>query len=89
MLITALTWLIAIPAAYGLWLVLSEDAPERVSQRELDAANEYAVHMDDRHRARMRSTRGQDRYEWSVRFREAEHLRFVRRFRVMWDGEVA
>ena len=89
MLITLTTWLICIPAAWGLWLVLSEDAPDRVSQRELDAANEYAQHMDARHRNRMLATRGQDRYEWSVRFREAEHLRFVRRFREFWDGEVA
>ncbi len=88
-LITLATWLITIPAAWGLWLVLSEDAPERVSQRELDAANEYAVYMDTRRRARMRATRGQDAYDWHIRFREAEHLRFIRRFRIMWDGNIS
>lgn len=88
-MLIALTWLICIPAAYGLWLVLTEEPVDRVSPRELDAANEYAQHMDARHRARLKATRGQDRYEWSVRFREAEHLRFVRRFREFWDGEVA
>ena len=60
-----------------------------MSQRELDAANEYAVYMDTRRRARMRATRGQDAYDWHIRFREAEHLRFIRRFRIMWDGNIS
>ena len=29
-----------------------------------------------------------DRLAWRIRFREAEHLRYVRRFREMWDGTV-
>ena len=89
MLITALTWLIFIPAAYGLWLVLSEDAPERVGQRELDEANDLAVRHDSNRRYSSRMHRERDAYDWRIRYLGAKHLNYIRKFRSLWDGEVA
>ena len=88
MLIT-ITWLITIPAAWGLWLVLSEDAPERVSQRELEQAHEDSQVRDACFRAAMARHRGMDTYDWRIKYLTAKHECYIRKFRILWDGEVA
>ena len=88
-MLTVAIWLICIPAAYGLWLVLSEEPTDpRVTQRELHSAHEAAQNRDQRMRLGLVRTRDLDRYQWRIAYLEAERTFWIRRWRRYWDGWV-
>jgi len=86
-MLTILTWLITIPAAYGLWLVLTEEP--RITQADLDQAHQDSQLRDRRFRAGLVRHREMDTYGWRVRYLGAKHECYIRKFRILWDGEVA
>ena len=57
-------------------------------QADLDHATEQLAHQDDMRREASRWTRELDRQRWQIKFREAEHLRYISRWRRMWDGRI-
>ena len=91
MLITLATWLLCIPAAWGLWLVITEEpvAEPRITQAELDQAHQDSQLRDHRFRAGLVRHREMDTYDWRVRYLGAKHECYIRKFRTIWDGEVA
>ena len=66
----------------GLWqLLMEQDEPARITQADLDEARTIALQEDCWARMEMASTRASEYLKWRVRFREAEHLRAVQRFK--------
>lgn len=89
-MLTIAIWLIFIPAAYGLWLVLSEDGKDfqRVTQTDLAELHLRIRTEDQLRRHTWELAREADRHEWRRNFLEARELNRIRKFRLFWDGEV-
>ena len=83
-------WLLvplALLSCAALWqLLMEQDEPARITQADLDEARTIALQEDCWARMEMASTRGADYLRWRVRFREAEHLRAIQRFRNTYEG---
>lgn len=58
-----------------------------LTQDELAAWGLYRI-QDAEKRARWAATRYQDQQMWEMRRHEAEHIRHIRQFRLLWDGVV-
>ena len=73
----------------GLWqLLMEQDEPARITQADLDAESNKARVDDRRMRYSMRMHRDRDYQEWRIKFREAEHIRAISRFRRFFEGSV-
>lgn len=93
LIILALLW------GAGVWILVRDLDREQAERQKVERQKALetelravysAAYVDDVVKRRhWELDREADRLAWRIHFREAEHESHIRRFRRMWDGEVA